>query len=270
MKKIAVHYTAHYLINPTNPVSINLIGVGGTGSQVLLNLAKIDGALRARNHPGLLVRAFDSDKVSPSNIIRQRFSEAEIGQLKSVAMINKINRGLGLNWKAIPLNYNKKNRREIGNKISANITLSCIDIISGRFEIADILNQTKKQYNYSRDKPFYWLDFGNSQYSGQVILSTVGTHSQPKSKKFITASKLPFITDEFRETFQDQKDTEKNTPSCSLAEALNQQDLFINPAIANTGCSLLWNLITHGLTTTRGVFMDVSTHRSQPLPINGD
>ena len=34
-----VHYTDSYLLNPQHPVTVNLIGGGGTGSQVLTNLA---------------------------------------------------------------------------------------------------------------------------------------------------------------------------------------------------------------------------------------
>ena len=30
-----VHYTDSYLMNPQHPVTVNIIGAGGTGSQVL-------------------------------------------------------------------------------------------------------------------------------------------------------------------------------------------------------------------------------------------
>lgn len=47
-----VHYTDSYLLNPQHPVTVNLIGGGGTGSQVLTNLARLDVTLRALGHPG--------------------------------------------------------------------------------------------------------------------------------------------------------------------------------------------------------------------------
>ncbi len=37
-----VHYIDNYLINPQHPVTVNLIGAGGTGSQVLTGLARLD------------------------------------------------------------------------------------------------------------------------------------------------------------------------------------------------------------------------------------
>ncbi len=45
MKKI--HYTANYLLNPHHPVTIFVAGAGGTGSQVVTNLARMDMALQA-------------------------------------------------------------------------------------------------------------------------------------------------------------------------------------------------------------------------------
>lgn len=40
-----VHFTDNYIINPQHPVTVHLIGAGGTGSQVLNALARIDYAL---------------------------------------------------------------------------------------------------------------------------------------------------------------------------------------------------------------------------------
>ena len=38
MKKI--HYTDSYLLKPYHPVTIHVAGAGGTGSQVITNLAR--------------------------------------------------------------------------------------------------------------------------------------------------------------------------------------------------------------------------------------
>ena len=62
MKRI--HYIDNYLINPQHPVTVNLIGAGGTGSQVLTGLARLDVTLRALGHPGLFVTLYDPDIVT--------------------------------------------------------------------------------------------------------------------------------------------------------------------------------------------------------------
>ena len=74
MKKI--HYTDRYLLNPHHPVTVFIIGAGGTGSQVATNLARMSIALQALGHPGLHVTVFDPDTVTEANIGRQLFSES--------------------------------------------------------------------------------------------------------------------------------------------------------------------------------------------------
>ena len=50
MRKI--HYTDKYLLNPYHPVTVSVIGAGGTGSQVVTGLARMSVALQALGHPG--------------------------------------------------------------------------------------------------------------------------------------------------------------------------------------------------------------------------
>lgn len=90
MKKI--HYTDRYLLNPYHPVTVFVIGAGGTGSQVATGLARISVALQALGHPGLHVTVFDPDTVTEANIGRQLFSGSELGLNKAVALVTRINR----------------------------------------------------------------------------------------------------------------------------------------------------------------------------------
>ena len=46
--------------------------------------------------------AFDPDEISESNIVRQRFYPAEIGQNKAVTAIQRMNVYLGTDWDAHP------------------------------------------------------------------------------------------------------------------------------------------------------------------------
>ena len=97
--KTKVHFTENSLINPTNPVTVNLIGAGGTGSQVLTALARMNHALTELNHAGLSVRLWDDDVITEANLGRQLFAESELGFYKSVALINRVNRFFGSYWK---------------------------------------------------------------------------------------------------------------------------------------------------------------------------
>jgi PRTRC genetic system ThiF family protein len=261
--KTAVHIVNKEILQPYNPVTINLIGAGGTGSQVLTALARMNHALISLNHPGLMVRVFDDDTVNRANLGRQLFTTAELGLHKSVALINRINRFFGSNWKAVTEKYDKAYS---GENASATITIGCVDTVLARLEIAQILKKLNRSMGNSRNQPLYYMDFGNSRETGQVILSTVGKIAQPVSKQYRTIESLPMVTDEFGELLS-ASEAGDNTPSCSLAEALTRQDLFINSALANVGASLLWQLFREGIIFNRGFFLNLKEFKTQPLKV---
>jgi PRTRC genetic system ThiF family protein len=132
----------------------------------------------------------------------------------------------------------------------AELTVSCVDTVKARFDIAALLTGLDKKITYMRNRPLYWLDFGNSKDTGQVILSTLNAIEQPQSKKW-----------ELLET----SETADQTPSCTLAEALSKQDLFINSALANLGSSLLWQIFREGMLFNRGFFLNLKELKTQPL-----
>ena len=262
-QKTKIHFTDNYLISPTNPITVNLIGAGGTGSQMLTALARMNHALHALGHAGLMVRLWDDDRVSAANLGRQLFAESELGIHKSVALINRVNRFFGTAWKAQTHKFEPSGSQRLPEEMKATLYISCVDSVQARFGIAEILKGLTNQHHY-RDIPKYWVDMGNSQYTGQVLLSTIGEIKQPKSEKYQTVANLPFITEEYGELLE-QSEEQDDTPSCSLAEALEKQDLFINSSLTQMGCSLLWGLFRNGMTPYRGFFHNLKEFRSQPI-----
>ncbi|MEO8172242.1 MAG: PRTRC system ThiF family protein [Flavobacterium sp.] len=264
-EKTKIHFMDNYLINPTNPVTVNVIGAGGTGSKVLTALMEMNHSLIALGHAGLSVRLWDDDVITEANLGRQRFAECETGLYKSVALINRANRFMGTNWKAETVQFGKDALGRLPSHTEASIYISCVDSVKARFDIADILKPQNNRRHH-RDEPKYWLDFGNSQHTGQVLLSTIGAIKQPNSEKYETVASLPMVTEEFGELLK-QSEQHDDTPSCSLAEALEKQELFINSTLAQMGCSLLWSLFRYGMTENRGFFLNLKDFRSQPISV---
>lgn len=262
LNKPAVHFTHNYLLNPTNPITINLIGAGGTGSHMLTALAKMSHSLIGLGHPGFNVQLWDDDTVTEANRGRQLFAQSEVGLQKCDVLIGRVNRFFGTNWKAINRRFSTRSRASLEN-VRANIYISCVDTVSARYEIARVLTALSKGYNPDRDLPLYWIDTGNSRHTGQAILATIGKVEQPKSKLYRPVSELPFVTTEFGHLFSQAEET--NEPSCSTAEALAKQELFINPAIADLSASLLWQLFREGMIENRGFFLNLKDLTSQPL-----
>ena len=264
-EKPKVHFTDNYLLNPTNPILVNLIGAGGTGSKVLTSLMEMNHSLIELGHAGLQIRLWDDDIVTNANLGRQRFAESETGLYKSVALVNRANRFMGTNWKAETIKFEKDSLGRLPEYAQATIYMTCVDNVQARFGVAEILKEISNRRNY-RDTPKYWLDFGNSQHTGQVRLSTIGAIKQPDSQKYETVASLPMITDEFGELLK-QSEQKDDTPSCSLAEALEKQDLFINSSLTQMGCSLLWSLFRNGMTPYRGFFHNLKDFSTHPIKV---
>lgn len=262
----AIHITDNYLINPTNPVTVNVIGAGGTGSNFFMALAKMNHALTVLGHPGLAVSLYDDDIITEANPGRQLFAETEVGLYKSSVLVNRVNRFFGTNWKAITQKFGTGEPNDFPDEGKANLFISCVDNVGARFGIAGVLKNFKETSRYERNKPLYWMDLGNGRQTGQAILSTVQPIEQPPSEKYRTVASLPQVTDEFR-VLLDESGRYDDTPSCSLAEALEKQDLFINSTLANLGASLLWQLFREGILFNRGFFLNLNDFRTQPLKV---
>jgi PRTRC genetic system ThiF family protein len=258
------HFVDSYLRSPGNPIIVNLIGGGGSGSQMMSALYRINQSLLALDHPGLFVRCFDGDTVTAANPARQLFTKADIGKNKAVTLINRFNRAGGTNWKAMPHHYSPTNLYKIKDQQFANITISCVDDPGTRFEIASMLTE-KQDCKHSLQRPIYWIDFGNSRDSGQMVLSTISKVEQPKSKKYEPVAHLPLITVEYKTLLENAP--KDSGPSCSLAEALTEQDLFVNSALIQTGCSLIWKLFSDGVLFYRGFFQNLKDLKSNPIPV---
>lgn len=253
-----VHFSNNYLLRPLHKVTIELIGLGGTGSLVLTNLARMNEALIGLGHPGLHVRCWDYDTVSESNAGRQLFSPADIGMFKSQVLVNRINRFFGTSWEAMTVRYNAG--------LLSNIIITCIDTAKGRVSLSEKITQNIKQLDSLEpvDVPLYWLDFGNAQKKGQCIIGTLQKVKQPKSE-FETASTLPTVIKKFPQ-LRKIKETDEG-PSCSLAEALLKQDLFINSTLAQFGCNILWKLFREGMLKYNGCYINLDTCTVNPIKI---
>ncbi len=77
--------------------------------------------------------------------------------------------------------------------------------------------------------------------------------------------RLPFVT-EYVKSYARIRE-EESGPSCSLAEALGKQDLFVNSTLAHLGCSLLWKMFREGVVFCHGFYMNLDTMRVNPISV---
>lgn len=230
------------LCNSKFPVTIELIGAGGTGSQVLQQLGRIHMALQAMSRPGLMVRLWDGDLITPANAGRQLYTRSEYDRNKADVLIERINRFYGTGWHSIARHMSEEDVRT--SEICSNILITCVDKVAARelmqinvYEILPSMVNTHDGF-----KNHFWIDTGNSKTTGQVICG---------SRKH----QLPTILDiepNLRK-FEDQDDS----PSCSLAEALDRQHLFINTIIGNICGMLVFDICSKPILTWYGAYINM-------------
>jgi len=226
-------------------IRVLLIGAGGTGGQVACQLARLHTALLALGHPGgLHVTIVDGDEVSSANIGRQNFYAGDVGQNKAECLVNRLNLCFGTNWRACVEYLEDSDNLPLGT----NIVIGCVDSRKARRTIKTIL---AKSTLWS-----YYFDCGNSSTNSQVLLGT-----NPNREK----GRLPLPFEVAPELIAEG--IEDNSPSCSLAEALAEQDLMVNQITANWALQMLWSLFRHGGLDYHGVFINLETGQVRSLPI---
>jgi len=236
----------------TRAVKVMLIGAGGTGSHVLRRLANMHLAMVELGHPaGLDVLVIDPDTVSKSNVGRQNFWPADVGQPKAEILVNRCNLLMQTGWQA---DIGKVTDRSYF--MQPDIVIGCVDNRKGR---AAILNAIKRSVSRSA---CYYLDIGNREHDGQAIFGEVFGENYKRENR------LPHIADLYPDIIDASLDDKDTTPSCSLAEALEKQSLFINDTMANAACNLLWELFRYGQITHHGQFVNIKSGRVTPLAID--
>lgn len=168
--------------------------------------------------------------MSESNLARQCFCEADIGGNKAFILAQRARSFFG-----IPIEAKDVKWWDSGD---ASIVVSCVDTLATRRQIA------------AGRKDRYYLDLGNSDNAGQVVL---GGHGLPNLFEVYPHLKRA----------RDPKDI----PSCSMAESLARQDLFINPTLAALGGHLIWRLMRSGGLNHHGYVVNLSAGLVLPLVI---
>lgn len=229
-------------------IKILLVGCGGSGAQMLMGLAGLDIALRAICSRSLEVTTVDDDIVSEANLGRQPFYQCDIGNSKARTLTERINLAHGLEWKAI------HGRAPGAVSLAApDILITCVDTASARRAIGTAIEE-------ERNKPNYWLDLGNRANDGQFILGC------PASDRNNDDARLPTILEAFPE-LRDESLPDDDAPSCSVAEALERQSLFVNRVVASHALALLFDLLGRGSIGHAGAFINLASGQTVPIAL---
>ena len=233
------------------PVRVLVVGCGGNGSAITAGLPYLHQAMLVHGHRGGLdVTLMDGDVVSPTNCVRQAFSQAEIGHSKAVVLVSRMNLFWGLNWHAVPEHFSSRTSVD-----RVDVLIGCVDSRAARKAIAE-------KVTGQRSSLWYWLDLGNHSTGGQFVLGQPWNWQNRRS-----ATRLRTVAELFPDLIEPSLDND-GQPSCSAVEALERQEPFVNSTLANHALALLARLFRHSSITHHGAFVNVAGGRVQPIAVN--
>ena len=145
------------------PMHFVVVGAGGTGARVVPPLTQM-------MRPGDVLSILDHDVVEDRNLVRQHFSERDIGSPKALVLATRY-RKAGMEVNAYQRQVVEGEVQEVGALLSTvqpahcggTIIIGCVDNAAARRGIAGLLGCVSS----SRA----WIDVGNEMRAGQVLLS---------------------------------------------------------------------------------------------------
>ena len=211
---------------------ILLVGLGGTGAQIARKLARLIYHMKQQHMDVPSIVFIDHDTVSQSNIGRQLFTEAEIGENKARVTARRFNMAMGLNIEARPRMLRPHdfkgrydpNTSHYNNDTRTQLLIGAVDNAAARQIIHD-----------QADRLVAWIDAGNHEFGGQVI---IGNSTKPMR----TNRKLTYRPNGDRQykwlpapslIMPDLLTPEETEISCAELVEQNRQDLLVNDWMAD-------------------------------------
>lgn len=221
-------------IGEPRQANIYLVGCGGIGSYLAQRLTRLTGHARQM---GIAINLtfIDPDKVERKNLWRQLFVESEVGQYKAEALAARYARGFGLpiQFYNEPLHPNHIDGRQRYRDGWLHLIIGAVDNTSARADIQSIVEGWSGR--------MWWLDCGNHDHSGQVIIGNRADLTAPEISPlgFCTGLPLPGIVMPELITRPGQT----VGPSCADDALINVQGLMVNETVAGFAAHYLYRLL---------------------------
>lgn len=232
----------------TNKIAtIILVGCGGTGGFLAQNIARIIYSLK--NQRKISAIFVDDDKVEPKNIGRQNFCVSEIGMYKSETLARRFNLAYGLDIMSYTARFTSDFKERVNTPL---IVIGAVDNTIARKEIYHFCSNEQRGVKI-------WLDCGNENNSGQVLLGDshcIDTNKFIKTKSLGIIESLPFPSIQHPELIEEE---EKKRPSCAEEMERGAQGLLINQMISAYASQYLYELLTVGQTDKFATYVNLKT-----------
>ena len=249
---------AAFLLPPTTPLALVVVGCGGTGSFVAQGLARLMDEHRRQGGPNVVLMLIDGDVVEPANCGRQLFAPSEVGRNKARALTARLSAVWGLPITAIPRMADVELLRTIGRGAPTHrkILIGCVDNATARRAIAVTMGSWAVT-----------VDCGNAEHTGQVAVGTTNDPLQLQGalamRSVATALPSPYLV------YPNLLEDPATPPDADCAEAVqdNRQGLNVNAMVADIAVEYLTRLVRERRITTFRTQVDIRDLAMRSWPI---
>jgi len=235
---------ASLVLPPRELTRLYLVGCGGTGSWIAPALARL-AAVLVESSQAVEVTFIDPDQVERGNVPRQNFAFSEIGQHKAASLTRRFSSKWGVEIGAICERF-EASMVESGQG-ELTVIVGAVDNPQARSKISSAVIPHYDLFGYSRSASTWWLDCGNHEDAGQVLLGNAG-HADHLKGAFHTPRMciaLPSPALQSPELIIDaKKKPVRKAPSCAELMLENAQSLTVNQRVAAEASDYLMRMLT--------------------------
>ncbi len=233
MIQINTEHRYRVVLDEVDEVLITLVGVGGTGSALAIDLARLVYHARGMGQ-GVRLQLVDGDHVEAKNVGRQQFGECEIGENKAVSMAQRLSEWLGLEIVATPNPWKLDDAPLISGSYShRRILVGAVDNAEAR----QVLNHLQQKLGC------WWVDVGNDEMSGQLLVGNKSIIDQVElDNKLGLANGLPSPAVQ-RPGLLVKRVGEVPATDCALGMLRGDQSLNVNRMMAVHAAQAVYALV---------------------------
>jgi PRTRC genetic system ThiF family protein len=155
------------LIRKAKSIHLVQVGVGGTGSWLFPACVRLVRTLQ-QSGQDIELHLVDFDIIEQKNLLRQNFCAAELGLFKAEALTFRYGTAWGLSLSTITKPFQASMIQPLTIGDSLVILIGCVDNAEARRQMHQALSFNKKE----QAPVVWWLDSGNRNRSGQVLLGS--------------------------------------------------------------------------------------------------
>ncbi len=240
-------------LNQPGQPFIAIVGCGGTGGFVAEGVCRLLG-----DRPATLVLV-DPDRVEPHNLRRQAFYGHDLGKFKSQVIADRLTRNYGreIAYSVYPYS-NDIHRPMFGGAYGGRtgIIIGCVDNPAARKSIAD------------EAEGLWWIDAGNSDNSGQVLIGNTKLDGTSLQASFHEDAgicvRLPMPTVQAPELLMPLPVAVAPPIDCAEAVDLGGQSPVINEVMASLVKQFVHRLLA-GTLSWMGLYVDLDLGTLRPV-----